>query len=362
MGLLQRYFLREMVVNFVGVTVTLAAILFIYQVGAVLVRAAALGYPHQVVLELIALGAAQTFTVLLPPLGLLLGIVLALGRLYADSEMVAARACGFSAARGYLPVLVLALPVAAVCAWFSLSLAPRAAQREADLRQEALRAGLAVPLEAGAFRSLNGGRTVVYARTADASGELQDVFIKRTIGAAVEATVARRARRITASDGVSQSIQLYDGEVLQGIPGAGRFRIVRFAQQSIPITPQAMAAGAQRIDAKPTLQLLHSTALVDQAQLQWRLGLPLMAIVVSLCAVPIGRLSPRQGRYARIWVAVLVFAVYAELAQAGHAWLARGTIPARFGLWWVHGLFLVLALALSVIPWLRGRLRRGAVA
>jgi lipopolysaccharide export system permease protein len=362
--LLQRYFLREMAINFVGVTLTLAAILFIYQVGAVLVRAAALGYPHQVVLELIGLGAIQTFTVLLPPLGLLLGIVLALGRLYADSEMVAARACGFSVARGYLPVFALALPVAALCAWFSFSIAPRAAQREAELRREAVRVGAAVPIEAGAFRSINGGRTVVYARAAEPNGQLQDVFIKRTIGAAVEATVARRAQRVTASDGVTQTIELFDGEVLKGVPGDARFRILRFAEQSIPITPQASAPGAARIDAKPTAQLLQSSDIRDKAQLQWRLGLPLMALVVSLCAVPIGRLRPRQGRYARIWVAVLVFAVYAELAQAGHAWLARGSIPARLGLWWVHGLFLLFAVTLSLIPWMRNHLstRRRALA
>jgi len=351
--LLQRYFLREMAINFVGVTLTLAAILFIYQVGAVLVRAAALGYPHQVVLELIGLGAIQTFTVLLPPLGLLLGIVLALGRLYADSEMVAARACGFSVARGYLPVLALAVPVAGLCAWFSLSIAPRAAQREADLRREAVRVGAAVPIEAGAFRSLNGGRTVVYARAANPNGQLEDVFIKRTIGPAVEATVARRAQRVTASDGVTQTIELFDGEVLKGVPGDPKFRILRFAEQSIPITPQASAA-----------QLLQSADIRDRAQLQWRLGLPLMALVVSLCAVPIGRLRPRQGRYARIWVAVLLFAVYAELAQAGHAWLARGSIPAKLGLWWVHGLFLLFAGTLSLIPWIRNRIstRRRALA
>jgi lipopolysaccharide export system permease protein len=353
-----------MTINFVGVTLTLAAILFIYQVGAVLVRAAALGYPHQVVLELIGLGAIQTFTVLLPPLGLLLGIVLALGRLYADSEMVAARACGFSVARGYIPVLALAVPVAALCAWFSFSLAPHAAQREVDLRRAAVRVGAAVPIEAGEFRSLNGGRTVVYARAADPNGQLEDVFIKRTIGPAVEATVARRAQRVTASDGVTQTIELFDGEVLKGIPGDPKFRIMRFASQTIPVTAQTAAPGALRIDAKPTEQLLHSADIRDQAQLQWRLGLPVMALVVSLCAVPIGRLRPRQGRYARIWVAVLVFSLYAELAQAGHAWLARGSIPAWLGLWWVHGLFLAFAATLSLIPWIRNRTsaRRRALA
>ena len=94
MQILQRYFLREMTLNFLGVTGALLAILFIYQLGAVLERAAQYQYPRGVVLQLFALGAAENFTLLLP-LGLLLGIVLALGRLYHESEMTAAQACGF---------------------------------------------------------------------------------------------------------------------------------------------------------------------------------------------------------------------------------------------------------------------------
>src|SRR5271155_2902975 len=67
--ILQRYVWREMALNFLGVTLTLAAILFVYQVGTVLARAAELQYPQAVVLGLIGLGAAQTFSTLLPPLG-----------------------------------------------------------------------------------------------------------------------------------------------------------------------------------------------------------------------------------------------------------------------------------------------------
>ena len=70
--ILQRYLLREMTVNFVGVTLVLFAILFVNQVGSVLARAAQLQYQSGFVLELIGLGAAQNVAILLP-IGLLLG-------------------------------------------------------------------------------------------------------------------------------------------------------------------------------------------------------------------------------------------------------------------------------------------------
>ena len=119
---MQRYFFRELAVNFLGVTGALAAILFIYQLGAVLERAAQDQYPRRLVLQLFALGAAENFSLLLP-LGLMLGIVLALGRLYNEGEMTAARACGFGAPRSWLPVVALALPVAALSGWLSPSAA-----------------------------------------------------------------------------------------------------------------------------------------------------------------------------------------------------------------------------------------------
>src|SRR5580765_6651669 len=179
-----------MTLNFLGVTGALAAILFIYQLGAVLKRAAEYQYPRALVLRLFALGAAENFSLLLP-LGLLLGLVLALGRLYHESEMTAAQACGYGRVQAWLPVLLLALPVAGLSAWLNLQFAPQAAQRRVALTAEAVRSGLAVPITPGRFRSFDGGHTVVYARAADAAGVLQRVFIKQGSGGTVITTVAQ---------------------------------------------------------------------------------------------------------------------------------------------------------------------------
>src|SRR6202050_2141677 len=102
-----------MTVNFVGVTLIAFAMLLVNQVGTVLARAAQLQYQKGFVLELIGLGTAQNVAILLP-FGLMLGIVLAFGRLYHDSEMAAAQACGVGVGRVAGAVWGLALPVTAV--------------------------------------------------------------------------------------------------------------------------------------------------------------------------------------------------------------------------------------------------------
>jgi lipopolysaccharide export system permease protein len=340
--------------SFAAVTGVLLAILLVYQGGAVLARAAELQYPSSVVLRLFAFGAVQNIALLMP-FGLLLAVVLALGRLYSDSELFAAQACGLGAARLQAVVLATALPVMLLAGWITLSLAPRAASAESALRAEAVRAALNVPIQAGQFRALGGAGTVVYARAVAADGELQDVFIKRSRGDKVEATVARRARRVVAADGLSQMLTLRDGERLEGQPGSGAWRIVRFEEQNIPLVLPATTPGRIRQSERSSMQLARSPRPLDQSELQARLGWPLMTLVVALVALPVGRLRPRQGRFARVWLAVLLFAIYANLLQVGALWQERGVTPTWLGLWWVHALMLLLAWLAVGLPQRLGR-------
>jgi lipopolysaccharide export system permease protein len=354
LGILQRYLWREMAGSFLAVTGVLLAILLVYQGGAVLARAAELQYPSSVVMRLFALGALQNITLLLP-FGLLLAVVLAMGRLYGDNELFAAQACGLDFWHCQQAVVLVALPVVLLAGLITLQLAPRAAAAETTLRAAALRSALSVPIQPGHFRSLSGGRTVVYARAVAADGELQDVFIKRGIGDTVEATVARRARMNMAADGLSQTITLQDGERLEGTPGSASWRIVRFGQQNIPLVLPAAKPDYHRRSELATDHLVGSANPAERTELQTRLSWPLMTLVLALLALPLGRLRPRQSRFARVWLAVLLFALYANLLQVAGLWLERGTTPAWLGLWWVHGVVALVAWAALRVPHWLGR-------
>ena len=98
----QRYVLREVVQTWLAVTGVLVAILVSNQLSRVLGQAADNQYGRHVVLDLIALGAIMNLSVIVP-VGLLLAVVLTLGRLYHDSEMAALPPCVFAAARQPVP-------------------------------------------------------------------------------------------------------------------------------------------------------------------------------------------------------------------------------------------------------------------
>jgi lipopolysaccharide export system permease protein len=75
-----------------------------------------------------------------------------------------------------------------------------------------------------------------------------------------------------------------------------------------------------------------------------------MCLVLTLLAVPLARLRPRQGRYARVWLAVVIYFAYSNLLTAGKVWLARGNMPEALGLWWTHAAVALLALAVIAGP------------
>jgi lipopolysaccharide export system permease protein len=63
----------------------------------------------------------------------------------------------------------------------------------------------------------------------------------------------------------------------------------------------------------------------------------------------LARLRPRQGRFGRIGIAILVYFIYSQLLAAARAWVEGGVVSEWLGMWWVH----VLALALGL--WLLSR-------
>lgn len=345
MARLDRYVFREVAVAWVGVTGVLLLILVSNQLATVLGQAAERGYPKEVIGGLIGLTTIQNLTVLIP-IGLLLGIVLALGRLYHESEMAAMRACGVGSGSLLRPIGLLSAVVVAFLAWLSLFGAPNAYGRAQEIRREALRQAQFGTLEPGKFHTFAGGNAVFYAESADPDGTLRKVFVQRRAGDRLEVALAERARHTVEEGGALHVLVLYDGERYEGTPGQAIMRRVRFAEHGMPVRVADPATGASRIEARPTRELLGSPDPKAQAELQWRVSLPLMAIVLTLLAVPLAELKPRQGRYGRIGAAILVYFVYSNLVSAARTWVEKGSLAPAIGLWWPHLIVLGIALFL----------------
>ena len=341
----QRYVLREVVQTWLAVTGVLVAILVSNQLSRVLGQAADNQYGRRVVFDLIALGAIMNLSVIVP-VALLLAVVLTLGRLYHDSEMAALQACGFGPSRLLAPLFCFAVVIALGLAWLVFVQVPQADRQAQLLRQSALKEAQFGQLDAGRFRSFAGGDAVFYAERVDAEGVLHNVFVQREAAGRIELALAETATYSKAAANGAHLVTLFNGRRYEGVPGRDDFRVIEFRQHGIPVATPADGVGTKDPDTKPTRELIGSSAPSDIAQLQFRVSTPLMALVLTLVAVPLSRLRPRQGRYARVGFAIVVYFVYSNLLSAGKVWLEKGHLPPMVGIWWVHAAAIILGLYL----------------
>jgi lipopolysaccharide export system permease protein len=92
--------------------------------------------------------------------------------------------------------------------------------------------------------------------------------------------------------------------------------------------------------------LIGSDDAKDTAELHWRFGVILSAPIMALLAFPLSYTTPRQGRFGKLAVGILLYALYANLLITGKSMLEDEKIPSILGLWWVHLPFLILSLGL----------------
>jgi lipopolysaccharide export system permease protein len=277
------------------------------------------------------------------PITLFLGVTLALARLNRDGEMAALSACGIGSMRMLVPIGSFTLLLAIGLSWLALVSTPAASRRMEEIRFRAEQNVELAAIEPGVFVSPDSGDTVLYAREV-VGDELRDVFLQTQQGDRVIAVLAARGRRVIDEQTGRQSFVLYDGRHYEGVPGEGEFLVVEsFDEHGIPVRSEREEEFVQAAAAKPTLDLLRSPALADRAELHWRLSWPLSLLVLGVLAVPLSRTAPREGRYARLGMALLIYVIYIDLLSMGRVWVENGVVSDSVGLWWVHALVALIA-------------------
>ncbi len=348
--ILDRYIFREIALTWLGVTMILLMILLTNQFARVLGDVAKGKLPKNAAFDVIGLSAAQYLTVLVP-IGLFLAVMLALGRLYRDSEMPAMMACRVGPSGIYRPLMWLLLPLALGVAWLSIEGTPMALTKIELISAEARREADLASIEPGRFTVVGPERAVVYGESISPEGYMENVFLERQVdGNRVEVVVAKRGEQVDSDDPDTRMLVLHEGRRYEGVPGTAAFRVVEFLEHGIPYRLPSLQPRNPRPRAMSFAQLWESNELQHIAERQWRLSVPISTILLALLAVPLARSRPREGRYGRIAIGLLVFIIYFNLLSASKAWTEEATISPALGLWWVHGgvvLFTLVLLALQ---------------
>jgi lipopolysaccharide export system permease protein len=353
--IIDRYIMREIIKPTIAVCSILVFIFGCYMATHFLVDALSGQLPGTTVIILILLRIAIALEVLLPTT-LYLCVVVALGRLYKDSEMTALFACGVSMGRIIRPVLYTAVATAVVVASLSLLIRPWAYQQYYRIKANAEANFDLTRMNDGTFYDTKNGMRVIYAEAVDhQQDEVERVFIRTERDDDLQVIFAKQAKQIVDRASGKQIMVFSDGHLYEFSRTGNDGRVIQFEQSAMPLEPEAYLDQKYRVKAEPTGALARSEKRKDIAEFQWRLSTPLAAILLALIGVPLSRSSPRHGKYAKITTAVVIFAVYYNLSALTKKWVERGILDATPGIWWIQ---MLLAGLLLVLLWQPSRVLR----
>lgn len=351
-----RYLTKEIIKTLLAATLILLVIFVTNQSVQFLQRAASGQIPATQVLQLIML-QIPLFLGYLLPLGLYLGILLTLGRMYLDSEMTVLFACGMSRLQVTRMILVVASFVACVVMWLMATVVPNA-QGEINkiIDKAAVRASIhqIIPARFMIFGNKNDPVVFYAGSAAENHAVLHDVFVAKKTASTHQGEpekwgviVAKTAREEKLPHQSGHYLIFRQGYRYSGVPGEEDYRVLHFDEYGMHMSVAAIPiSNAAQYASIKTLWLLSPKNRQAAAELQWRMAMPISAMIFALLAIPLSEVRPRYGKFIQLIPAMIIYIGYADLIFLSRSWISAGRISPQLGMWWVHGVALLLALIL----------------
>jgi lipopolysaccharide export system permease protein len=344
--IINRYLTREILTPLATTCAILVVIFAGYSTTRYLPAAADGMMTGKTVLILVFLKIIVALEVLIP-ITLFLSTIMALGRLHAESEIIAMEACGLSERTIFLTVLRISLLVAIIVAGLSLYARPWAYEKSYWLKADAKINFDFSRLRPGRFHEIGRSKDVIFLEKFDEQNKrAEGVFIQQDDGVNRKITHAREARQEISPDTGRKIVVLYDGYHYNLKENGGKSQVIHFQNFHLSLTPKPIDSMKYRQKSASTLSLAASTAKSDNAEFQWRISTGFSTILLGLLGIPFGRTAPRQGKYAKTFVAILVFAFYYNMTVIAKTWMEQGLIGSFPGIWWPQMILVTLLLFL----------------
>ena len=310
------------------------------------------------------------FFIVTIPMAVLVGVLLGLSRLAADSEITAMRAAGIG-----VWSFVRVLSTIAVLAWLvslgnSLYLAPRATAAFLNLEDSLKNQQASFEVQPRVFYE-NFKNYVLYVQDVRASAgaaQWQRVFLADLSNPAdPKITTADQATVVNQGDG-ALVMRLRNGaeHELVNTAGDAQYQVSTFAESELPLSMGEQ--DDQHIGHSDTpIRAMGNRALYQKAhepggrwyeiEMQKRFAYPVACLVLMLIGIPLGLSSRRGGKSAGFVLTVALVFIYYFLSSTGVALARQGKVPVFAGVWTANILFGLCGLLL-----LRQMANGGAVA
>jgi lipopolysaccharide export system permease protein len=252
------------------------------------------------------------FLTLIFPLGFFIGLMLVFGRLYVDHEMAVLNGSGVSRhqlARMLIPLtLVFMLLQSVLMLWMS----PWGLRQFEQLTtSQAVRTGfdLVRPKE-----FISSGRYTIYAGDlSEDRRNLKDIFFYQRAekeGKPDVMILAKEATRVEVANDSANVVDLIQGRRYEIYAGQPKYTQAEFQSYRLRLENDKEAKfESAEVEALTTSKLWQNrNDPIVASELGWRMFVPLVMIVALALAVALSEVSPRQGRYLKLFPALLIFA------------------------------------------------------
>ena len=334
--IINRYLFKEISLSFIATLLVLTIVIvgnaFVY----LLADASAGRLPSD--LLFVSLFYESTINLVkLIPVALLIGMMLAFGRLYRDSEIIAMQSAGVSPYSLYRSVFTFVIPLTIILSILVLYVSPWASSQNYDVRRQVDERPEAAGIPAGTFKtttSTNGEFTLLAEDIDDNKSTMRRFFVHIQDGDEETIIWGKTAALFINSVSGERVLEVNDG-IRYEFSEDKNTNIISFREHGVSM-PLNQNEGINRVSTLSTSELLQNTDNIKRAELHWRIAIVLSAPLMALLALPLSHTNPRQGRYSKVALGILIYAIYANALISGKNLLEESTTMGWLGLWWVH--------------------------
>ncbi len=339
--LFRRSLLQELISTAAGAFLILVGIVIAQRAGY-LIRLAAKGIlPNDAITTMLGFNMVKFLPMLLS-LTLFLAVLMTLSRWYRDSEMVIWFSSGLSINSWIRPVLAFTTPIIVLISMLSLFIMPWATNKGEDYRIQLESRDDLASISPGVFKESSNAERVFFVESFDELGNIvKNIFVQSIQHQKLGIIVAAQGSRFTEKNG-DNFLVMENGRRYQGERGTAEFSTTQFEKYAIRVEAAEVKQKPPTTQSKSSRELIQNKDQANSAELQWRLAIPISALILALLAIPLSSLDPRAGRSANFVLALVIYMIYNNMLSIMQAWVAQGKVYDAVGLWPVHLVFLSL--------------------
>lgn len=343
--ILSRYLTKEIFKSQIAILFILLVIFFCQQLVRVLSSAVSGKVPTDLVLSLLGLGM-PTMAQLMLPLSLFIALLLTLGRLYAESEITVMKACGVGQGLLVKSALFLSLFTTAIAVYNVFYLTPWAINKQSEMLADAKANPRFAALSAGQFMSA-GGYVLFIDNIKDNS--INDIYVFQPDQQKKNkpSVVVAESGELQGLPNGDQLLNLKNSVRYEGTPQAADFRISHFDNYTAYLGYQNVETDEKLVQRADFQKLINDNSKEAKAELQWRFALIFAVPLMALLAVPMSSVNPRQGRFAKLLPALLLYLIYFLLQSSLKSAGSSGKVDVSLLMPAVSVAFLILGIILN---------------